>query len=381
MSSPRDEIEARLVLLALPRLGPRRARWLTEATSAAEVVAALRQRHLLAARAEAPTGVSQALVEEWFAWVRRLDGAAMAEQHEAAGIRVIGPEDEHWPLVEEPDPPLLLFGLGRLETLAGPPPLRVAVVGTRRCSTIGRRVAARLGDELTQRGIAVVSGLALGIDGAAHLGALRKRDVVAPAPGVPIAIVATGLDRIYPPGNRALWEEMAERGVLLSEAPLGTPPERWRFPARNRLIAGLSDLVVVVESHERGGALLTVEEAADRGVGVAAVPGSVLSAASRGTNALLVDGCPPIRGTADVLALLGSPTSASAETRLPVELDELGTTILEQVAAGELHLDDLVAITGGKVTDVIAAVARLEKVGLVQCRGHLVALSDCRAPR
>ena len=114
MSSPRDEIEARLVLLGLPRLGPRRARWLTEGRSAAEVVATFRQRHLLAARAEAPTGVDQALVEVWFSWARRLDGAAMLEQHEAAGISIIGPDDEHWPLVAEPDPPLLLFGRGRL---------------------------------------------------------------------------------------------------------------------------------------------------------------------------------------------------------------------------------------------------------------------------
>ena len=215
-----------------------------------------------------------------------------------------------------------------------------------------------------------------------HTWGLSERGLGEPAvPGVPIAVVATGIDRIYPPANRPLWEAMAERGVLLSEAPLGTAPERWRFPARNRLIAGLSDLVVVVESHERGGALITVEEAADRGVGVAAVPGSVLSAASRGTNALLIDGCPPVRGTADVLALLGSPASASVELRLPVELDELSTAILEQVTAGELHLDDLVTITGGKVIDVMAAVARLEKAGLVQCLGHRVALFDRRGPR
>jgi DNA processing protein len=145
--------------------------------------------------------------------------------------------------------------------------------------------------------VVVVSGLARGIDGAAHAGALA-----APAgAGPPLAVVGTGLDVVYPSANRRLWEQVADQGAVLSESPLGTPPLPRVFPARNRIIAALADVVVVVESHHAGGALYTAEAAARRGIPVCAVPGSVRSRASDGTNGLLVDGCTPVRDAADVL--------------------------------------------------------------------------------
>src|SRR5262249_15322114 len=146
---------------------------------------------------------------------------------------------------------------------------RVGLVGTRRCTPTGKSVARQLGRELAACGVAVVSGLAIGIDGCAHQGALAAR--AAP----PVGVVGSRLDVVYPKSHRRLWDDVAAAGVLLSEAPLGAPPEPWRFPARNRILAALSDVVVVVESHAAGGSMHTVRAAVDRGIPVMAVPGSV----------------------------------------------------------------------------------------------------------
>ncbi len=158
-------------------------------------------------------------------------------------------------------------------------------------------VAAELGRDLASAGVVVVSGLALGIDGAAHAGALDAGRRAAP----PVGVAATGLDVAYPAVHRQLWNAVAARGAVVSEAPLGAPPRRGRFPARNRIVAGVCDVVVVVECHQRGGSIYTAEAAARRSIPVGVVPGSVRSPASAGTNALLVDGCFPVRDAEDVL--------------------------------------------------------------------------------
>ena len=176
----------------------------------------------------------------------------------------------------------------------------MAVVGTRSATPYGVSVAAEFGRGLAGAGVVVVSGLALGIDAAAHAGALDAGPGAVP----PVAVVGTGLDVVYPRGNRTLWGQVAARGAVLSEAPLGTPALPRVFPARNRIIAALADVVVVVECHGRGGSFHTVEAAARRSVPVCAVPGSVRSPASRGTNGLLVDGCAPVRDLDDVLTAL-----------------------------------------------------------------------------
>ena len=154
------------------------------------------------------------------------------------------------------------------------------------------------GAALAEAGVVVVSGLARGIDAAAHAGALAAGSGAVP----PVAVVGTGLDVPYPKENRVLWDRVAASGAVLSEAALGTVARPRVFPARNRIIAALSDVVVVVESHRRGGSLYTAEAAARRSIPVCAVPGSVYSRASSGTNELLVDGCTPVRDADDVLA-------------------------------------------------------------------------------
>ena len=189
----------------------------------------------------------------------------------------------------------MLFSQGQLELLERP---TVTIVGTRRCTRYGADVAFDLGKAAAAHGVAVISGLAVGIDAAAHAGALA-------ADGVPpVGVVGSGLDRIYPRENAVLWRIVAQRGLLLSEAPLGTAPERWRFPARNRIMAALSDACVVVESHADGGALLTATEAAQRSRAVAAVPGPIRSPASAGTNRLIAEGAGVLCDVEDLLVLL-----------------------------------------------------------------------------
>jgi len=227
---------------------------------------------------------------------RGTDVDEVGDRYRLAGVRILLPSDEAYPslLVDDPGAPAVLFALGDPSVLDGS--ARVALVGTRSATHYGRQVASELGADLAAEGVVVVSGLARGIDGAAHAGAVR---VAGGAP--PVAVVGTGLDVVYPSSNRELWTEVAARGVVLSESALGTPPHPGVFPARNRIIAALSDVVVVVECHHNGGSIYTVDAAARRSIPVCAVPGSVMSRASDGTNALLVDGCIPVRDAADVL--------------------------------------------------------------------------------
>jgi DNA processing protein len=195
-------------------------------------------------------------------------------------------------------------------------------VGTRSATPYGAKVASELGKQLAGAGVVVVSGLARGIDAAAHSGALAAGPTAAP----PVAVVGTGLDVPYPRENRVLWERVASTGAVLSEAALGTEPRPRVFPARNRIIAALSDVVVVVESHRNGGSLYTAEAAARRSIPVCAVPGSVHSRASDGTNELLVDGCTPVRDVDDVLAAVS--LARQGKGKAPLESVRTGSVML-----------------------------------------------------
>jgi len=225
--------------------------------------------------------------------------------HQAAGVTVwrLGAPGYPPRLAADHAAPAVLFSVGSTDALAGP---LVSIVGTRRCTHTGREVAHQFGRELAAAGVSVVSGLASGIDGAAHEGALAARG----AP--PVGVVGSGLDVVYPRQHTRLWRQVASAGVLLSEAALGSPPEAWRFPARNRILAALADVVVVVESHEAGGSMHTVRAAEQRGTTIMAVPGSVRSPASAGTNRLLAEGLPPARDTDDILTALSLATAGAA---------------------------------------------------------------------
>ena len=365
-----DDAVARIRLSACFGMGPARLGWLLGAAPAPEVVDGLARGLIVGDPGVAPPGVNPALIERWAVDLRKQDPSAMTAALERAAITVLTPDHPGWPFAHDPDPPVVLFAQGHLELLAPGP--RAALVGTRRCSAVGRQAAFQLGRALAEAGVVVVSGLASGIDGAAHAGALSGGGRPAPT----IAVVGTGLDIAYPPVNRQLWRQVAEQGLLIGESPLGTRPEPWRFPARNRLIAALAGVTVVVESHDRGGALLTANEAADRGRTVMAVPGAITSSASAGSNQLLIDGCPPACSVADILDQLGigSPPLVPSATMATEggELSLLARAIVREAAAGPIHVDQLVALTATPVPEMLAELQRLQAAGVIRLDGTTV---------
>jgi DNA processing protein len=240
--------------------------------------------------------------QAWRDAASRLDAPRWWAYHAGRGIRVTWPGLPTYPvaLATDPQPPGVLFWRGSLGWLDCP---CVALVGTRRASPDGRAVAFEMGRDLAAAGICVVSGLALGIDGAAHLGALRAGEQAGAAG--PVGVAASGVDVAYPRRHAGLWQRVVAAGAVLSENLPGRPAQAWRFPSRNRVIAGLVRMVVVVESHAAGGSLITAEAAIARGIDVRVVPGPVHSPASAGSNQLLYDGPGPVRNAQDVLDGLG----------------------------------------------------------------------------
>ena len=347
-------------LAELPAMGPARLRALLAAwpphdawgrVAAGE--ACSRPAVALACRPD-PAGVAAL----WRGAARRVPVAERWQGYEEAGVRVLLADGPGFPSVlhDDPEPPAVLFARGDPGVLAG---RRVAVVGTRRCTRYGREVAFELGRDLAAAGVRVVSGLALGIDGDAHRGAL------AAGAAPPVGVVGSGLDVVYPRSHEALWHEVAAAGVLLSEAALGARPEPWRFPVRNRVIAALAEIVVVVESAEKGGSRHTVDAAMARDRAVMAVPGSVRSVVSAYPNSLLADGCHPVRDALDVLVALGlsSVPPPSTERRPAPGAEE--AVVLEALGWEPAACDDLCARTAQSPAQVSVALARLEAAGWV----------------
>lgn len=273
------------------RLAPRIAGLLDRPRDRVAGLLALSESDLLAAV------VTGAQAEPILEDLDRLDLGAERESLEARGFAAFCRHSQIYPrlLLELGDPPAVLFALGRVEAFEE---LRqapaVAIVGTRNPSPYGKEVANSLGRGLGAAGVPVVSGLALGIDATAHRGCLAGK-------GVPVAVLACGPDVVYPRRHRSLHERIRESGLVMSELPPGTQPFRWSFPARNRIMAGLTRMTVVVEAADPSGSLITSDFARDLGRSVAAVPGRVTSRFARGTNGLLKDGAVPITGAEDVL--------------------------------------------------------------------------------
>ncbi len=255
-----------------------------------------------------------------------------------------------------PDPPPLLWCRGRPAALEAP---AVAIVGSRTGSPYAREVAARLGGDLAARGVAVVSGLARGVDAAAHRGALA-------AGGVTIAVLGCGADVVYPPEHRALLEQLAAQGAAVSELAPGAPPRPFHFPRRNRIISGLSLAVVVVEASERSGSLITARCAAEQGREVMAVPGNVLSGRSRGGHALIRDGAKVVE-TADDILEETSPQigTRDAAGRRPEAAEEAGS-LLRWMDPGESYdLDELAGLSGLSRSALSTRVLELELDGRI----------------
>jgi DNA processing protein len=305
---------------------------------------------------------------------RRLGlGVAVAPAPWTAGLPVVPAA-----LLDDPAPPALLVWAGDLDGVLTRP--AVAVVGTRRATGVGRSVAHELGAALAADGVAVVSGLARGVDAAAHAGALTV-----PGGGPPIAVIASGHAALYPREHTALAREVAERGVVLSEVGPRSGATRWRFPQRNRLIAALAAVVVVVESDDTGGSLITVDEAVVRGRPVMAVPGSVRSPQSRGTNRLIAEGALVARDALDVRLVLGLvEPGPAAGVAAPIRSgptapdgpgDPLGAAIVATLGTGPAALDALAEGLGVELVAVACAASDLEADGWVTRVGAVLELA------
>ena len=258
------------------------------------------------------------------------------------------------PLLREiPDPPAVLWLRGEAapELLERP---SVAIVGARACSSYGRSVARTLGRELAAAGLVVVSGMARGIDSEAHRGALD-------AGGVTVAVLGCGIDRDYPAAHRDLASRIVQRGLIVSEYEAGVEPAPWRFPARNRIIAGLCTATVVVEARERSGALITADFALEDGREVMVVPGEITSSVSAGSNALLRLGATPVTAAADVLEVYG----IECVVALPESPGGLAGRLLERLAESPASIDELARSSGIAPGDVAAALIELELAGRI----------------
>jgi DNA processing protein len=263
------------------------------------------------------------------------------------------------PLRDAADAPWALIGRGETSLLEGlEPDGIVTVVGARRASTYGREVARELSRELAAAGMAVVSGLAYGIDACAHRGALDA--------GLTVAVLGCGADAAYPAAHRSLWRRICDHGLVISELPPGTGVWRWTFPARNRIMAALAGMTVVVEAAERSGSLITADLAADLGRDLGAVPGPISSRSSAGSNNLLAGGACLVRGAQDVLDAMLGPGAAEVVRSGP-SLDAELLDVLGALERGGDNCDAIATELDLPAADAAEALARLEMLGYVSC--------------
>lgn len=344
------EVRDLLALHLVPGLGPRLTAALLERFGSAGAVLRAQPYQL----AEVPH-IGSKLAHDFHEAMRQADVDAELACMEQHGTDLLVEGEPRYPssLVDIPDPPGLLYLRGSLEDRDA---RAVAVVGSRTCTAYGRRTAERLGAELARAGYTVVSGLARGIDGSSHRGALQ-------AGGRTLAVLAGGLSRIYPPEHADLARAVEQSGALLSEAAMRMGPLAGMFPARNRIISGLCRAVVIVEAAEKSGALITAEHAGEQGRTVFAVPGPVDGPASAGTNALIRQGAILCRGVEDILEELEGVATGSKRPVAagpPPGLDEIQTPIWQFLAEGPRHIDEIVQHLRLTVPQAAAALLGLE---------------------
>jgi DNA processing protein len=343
-----QEREAWLRLALIPGVGDVAMRRLTEAfaTPAAALAASRTQLapFLTARQADALLdGPDAALLSDTLAWLA------------VPGHHLISWTDEDYPaqLREMADPPMLLYATGRRELLGQN---CLAIVGSRNATPQGSANAEAFAQALSEAGITIVSGLALGIDAAAHRGGLK-------GPGSSIAVVGTGLDRVYPARNKALAHDIAERGLLLSEFPLGTVSAPGHFPKRNRIISGLSHAVLVVEAALNSGSLITARLALEQGREVMAIPGSIHSPLSKGCHALIKQGAKLVESAQDIaeeLAWPALPVSSGARTG-----NRETESLLQHLGFDPVSIDQLADRSGLTVEALSAKLLTLELEGQV----------------
>ncbi len=321
--------------------------WIAGKAGGAAALARMSRRDL--ARLGVPRDFAAALAR-----ARGTDIAGYRRELAERGIRCTGIDDPGYPprLRELSDPPVAVFQRGTADIADDV--RRVAIVGSRQPSDAGLALTRRLARFAAAGGVPVVSGIALGIDAAAHAGALEGG-------GPTVAVLGCGVDVVYPRTNAGLFSRVLECGVVVSEYPPGTPPAPWRFPARNRLIAALAETLLVVEARASSGALITADRALDLGRDVLAVPGSPSSSGAAGTNGLLKAGAGLIEDAADLAGWLGLAPPGEHATAVPPEL----AGVLAELGRQPAGPDQLAERLGRPAADIAAALIRLELDGLV----------------
>jgi DNA processing protein len=320
-------------------------------------------------------GLGHKVIENLVRIRSQVDLDQVWEKIQERGIQTITLEDPEYPrrLKEIDQPPPVIYMKG---ALSSQDEWTVAIVGTRNVTNYGRQVTEELAGSLASNGVTVVSGMARGIDAVAHQAALN-------AGGRTIAILGSGVDRIYPPEHRRLAERIQEHGALLSDYAPGTPPEASNFPPRNRIISGLSMAVVVVEAGVTSGALITASFAVDQGREVFAVPGSIKAPQSQGTNRLIQQGARPMLDVQEVLESLNLTRvieHRAARVILPADATE--ANLYEILGHEPVHVDDIRAQAGLPIDQVSATLALMELKGMVRHVGgmHYVAVRENKAP-
>ena len=384
-SLSKDQITA-AALCALPKIGPKRLMTLLKHHDPQTAWAVVQGR-------AKPNEVVAAMlrVENLVTLLKHRATQDLQDQIERrcikAGIKITIFGDENYPraLIADLAPPAVLFYFGDLSALNN---RRVGMVGTRSATASGRYLASHIAYDLATNDVCVVSGLARGIDAWAHRGALRALEsrladrLADRQVGRPVGVVASGLDVIYPRENAQLWQDIATHGALISESAPGSPPEAFRFPLRNRILAALSEVLVVVESRDTGGSMITVDEAQKRDVTVLAVPGSPRNVASNGTNQLIQQGCLPIIGAQDVLVALGLDNRRAQENIYDprVRLSTSDQNLVSMMAGAPFTLDNFVIRSDLATIDAAVSLGRLEALGWVVENSGWWEVIDVRQP-
>ncbi len=357
----------------VPEIGPRRIALLKS------VFHELRAAWTASEHAIRNAGLGGKALENLLRARSQLDLAREMDRIHRLGARLITLDDDDYPPHLKPladAPPVLYVKGSLLPTDAN----AIAAVGTRKATHYGRSAAHQLCKQLASHGVTIISGLAQGIDAAAHQGALEG--------GRTIAVLGCGIDRIYPPEHTELASHILQRGAIVSEFPLGAPPEGRNFPRRNRVISGMSRGVLVIEAPDQSGAIITAGLAAEQGRDVFAVPGSIFSSASTGTHRLIQDGATLVMRGSDVLNalkfadILPEPvmmpmptipvsTDLSAEPVADDEVTDVEISLMRLLSKSPTHIDELVQLSGFPIATVSSALTMLELKGLAQNIGHM----------
>lgn len=312
----------------------------------------------------AQTGLDRRSLEALLQLRQSLDLEAELARIQEAGVGVLTWDDDAYPAnlrrIDSPPPVLYLRG-----ELLPEDEWAIGIVGTRRATAYGRECALRLSTDLARAGVTVVSGLARGIDAVAHEAALN-------AGGRTLAVLGNGLDMVYPPEHRQLAGKIEQQGGLISEQPLGMQPEARNFPARNRIISGLSLAVIVVEGDWSSGAVITAKQALEQGREVFAVPGSILSPASQGPNRLIQEGATPVTGANDVLEALNlTKVAQQSAARQTLPTDPTEARLYALLSAEPRHVDELRRETNLPISEITSTLALMELKGMVRQTGGM----------